>query len=413
MVFFYILYIFSGVLKSFLLYYHIPFPVNLTLLSAIFLVIAIIFDIIRNGIKQKINKSFLLAISSILILYIWMIFSLLYTPSPNYSYIKTFYFLTNILAFIYPFIIKDFEMKSFVKYFILTTIFFSIFFLINYSKILKSYYTGESDITGLYLVLGTLLGISLMLLATSKEIIFSKRILNSILIFIILIMIFLLGARGPLFFSLGLIILYFFTNKYKIIYKKLSVNIIRTIIFSLIISIVGFSVIYLSFKNKIDPYAQRTFHRIEVMVTNPKNNTENSSVKVRLDQINYSLEKIFESPESFIIGQGIGSFNLLYKGEDGRGYPHNIFLEVWFELGIIGELFFLTFFAVLLIRYPRNKIISHWLLLFIILNMQKSNSLIDIRTYFAFFAMFLISQQNKKQNEQNENLSIDISTPEI
>ncbi len=135
------------------------------------------------------------------------------------------------------------------------------------------------------------------------------------------------------------------------------------------------------------------------MFTNPDTNKDNSSIKVRLDQLDFTLKTIFEDVESFMIGQGIGSFKLLYEGVDGRGYPHNIFLEIWFEMGLVGELLFLAFFFFLFYKKNKNDIVTIWTILFILLNMIKSNSIIDIRTYFAFFALFILDDNRiKKQN---------------
>lgn len=372
-------------------------PVDFTLLTAILLIAALFFNIYNKGIRLKINKIYLYSSTLILFFYLWMIISLIYTPSTNYAYVKTFYFLTNILAFIYPIIIKDFNYKTFIKYFIITVLIFSIFFLKNYSKILSLYRSGGTQIIGLYLVLGTLLGIALMLLITTQKSIFSQKYIDYSLAILSVILLFLMGARGPLIFSFGLLVLYFILRILKNVRKKINIKILLTVAISSIIALFLAVIFYFYNRQKIEPFIERSTSRIEIMMNSSVNNSVNGSVKVRVDQLNFTLNKIFENPESFFIGHGIGSFNLLYKGEDGRGYPHNIFLEVWFELGLIGELLFLSFFILILFRKPTNYYISIWLILYILLNMAKSNSLIDIRTYFAFFAMYLISTKNIKK----------------
>jgi O-antigen ligase len=50
-------------------------------------------------------------------------------------------------------------------------------------------------------------------------------------------------------------------------------------------------------------------------------------------------------PDHLIFGGGIGSWNVFYYGTDQRGYPHNLFLLVAFEEGLVGlaALFFFLF----------------------------------------------------------------------
>jgi len=50
----------------------------------------------------------------------------------------------------------------------------------------------------------------------------------------------------------------------------------------------------------------------------------------------------FTSVWNFIIGHGTGSFASLFPFEGIRWYPHNIFAEIFYELGIIGLMIFLV-----------------------------------------------------------------------
>lgn len=402
MVTFYLLYIFSGVIKSILSFYHISLPIDFTLLTAIFLVLALFVNLAVKGFRTEIKKSYLYAIGILLLFYTWILVSLLYTPSHKYAYIKAFYFLTNVIAFIFPLLLKNFDYKNFVRYFIITTLLFSLFFLKNYSAILAAYYRNESTSIGLYLVLSTLLGIGLVLILTSKEVVFENKYIDYSIAFFSLIIIILLGARGPLIFAIGLLIIYFFAKFPKFLQKKIKIKFIFGILMASFVIVIATAIIYFTNKKAIDPFIQRSIERLEIMLNSKVSDAQNSSIAIRIDQLHFSLKTIFKDAESFFIGQGFGSFKLLYEGIDGRAYPHNIFLEVWFELGFIGEFIFLSFFVILLFRKQRNFFISHWVLLFIILNMAKSNSLIDIRTYFAFFALFLLPQNIEKQEIKTE-----------
>jgi O-antigen ligase len=74
------------------------------------------------------------------------------------------------------------------------------------------------------------------------------------------------------------------------------------------------------------------------------------------------------------------------SGVDGRGYPHNIILEIWFELGLIGLFLFLLFAMSSFIYKISKESKTSWIIfLYIILNLLKSNSLVDIRIHLFFF----------------------------
>jgi O-antigen ligase len=62
-------------------------------------------------------------------------------------------------------------------------------------------------------------------------------------------------------------------------------------------------------------------------------------------------------PDHLILGGGIGSWNVFYYGTDQRGYPHNLFLLVAFEEGLVGIaalLFFLFAMGATCVRLLRK-----------------------------------------------------------
>ncbi|MGH9686180.1 MAG: O-antigen ligase family protein [Candidatus Acidiferrales bacterium] len=50
----------------------------------------------------------------------------------------------------------------------------------------------------------------------------------------------------------------------------------------------------------------------------------------------YYRETLAAIPSHLLLGGGIGSWSVFYYGTDERGYPHNLFLEVAFEEGLLG-----------------------------------------------------------------------------
>ena len=55
----------------------------------------------------------------------------------------------------------------------------------------------------------------------------------------------------------------------------------------------------------------------------------------RFEYFSFAIEGIFDSVFSILFGHGIGSFGYLFNGIDEKDFPHNIFLEAWFEMGIL------------------------------------------------------------------------------
>jgi hypothetical protein len=66
--------------------------------------------------------------------------------------------------------------------------------------------------------------------------------------------------------------------------------------------------------------------------------TDFYSIYARFDLIS----SLFDIDLQFMTGSGIGSFALLTSGDDVTYYPHNIFLEIFFENGFSGVVLFLT-----------------------------------------------------------------------
>lgn len=70
------------------------------------------------------------------------------------------------------------------------------------------------------------------------------------------------------------------------------------------------------------------------------------SVNSRLGQYRIISDGIINgSLSDLIFGHGLGSYSYLNSGDDIRDYPHNLLLEVVYELGLIGFLVLISIFA--------------------------------------------------------------------
>ena len=144
-----------------------------------------------------------------------------------------------------------------------------------------------------------------------------------------------------------------------------------------------FSNLEKSYFDKVNQNLERSFNRLGKLT----NKNKGSSVNERLDMLSFSYSSI---NRNILFGTGIGSFSKEYNGKDKRGYPHNILIEIWFELGLIGLLLF-SFFLFFLFK-DINVTFLLWLVLFVFLNAFKSAELGDLRIMFFILSTPIVYQ---------------------
>tara|TARA_B110001452_G_C15241253_1_gene429788 strand:+ start:423 stop:1640 length:1218 start_codon:yes stop_codon:yes gene_type:complete len=391
---------FSGFLKTLFLFYNINFPIDLTALSAALLVLSILHNIFI--VRVKINKYQTNSLLMLLIFYSWIIITLTYSLSEKYSIIKTINFATNIIAFCYIVFNKNLRILTFLRLNIIITILLGLWYIFI-SINLGANLLGEAQLSVyrvFYLSISYLLGINFLILSTSKNNIFLNKGNDFILSVLILGMMFMIRARGPLLFSLLFFAIYLAIKIYKNRYTKTVYKIKEILRFSLkfIIFLVATFSIYINNQKKINNLVSLTVGRFSLLIPKDGNVTNmGSSVTVRVDLFNKSIDLIKADFFRPIFGYGIGSYGIITKGKDERLYPHNIFLEIIIELGLIGLIIFLfyiyfNFFSTI----NKNYYISNFVILYIFFNMFKSGSLIDFRVNFIFFSILLIPTLRKK-----------------
>jgi len=131
----------------------------------------------------------------------------------------------------------------------------------------------------------------------------------------------------------------------------------------------------------------RTFSRLTALEIAKKDSAAND----RLKRFSYVISKI--DTEHIVQGYGFGSFGIEYTGYDIRTYPHNIILEILFELGLMGLVIYLLYIFLIIKKiYYYKDGLSIALFIYLFLNSLKSLSLTDSRIMFAFFTIILISE---------------------
>lgn len=388
----FVLYLLSGIFKSFALLFGISFPIDLTLLFAL-LTLADVF--IRSLNFHNFSYSVYVERKKTLLLFFvfwcWMAFTLLYTSSPQYSSMKTFLFCTNFVPFIVVLMSKRFNIKLFLKIFS----FFSVLLTLLYLPLLNVYTQlgGNEEmhdsIGGLYLTLGGYLGVSILFLLTTQKPIFSLYI-DKIIIVCSFFLLLIIGARGPLLFTVLCSLLYLLRKKQFSVSKRKIINFFLFLLCT--IAVIG--ILQRSSEDSlIGILFERSMLRLSLIIDGLLGNGDmGNSANIRVEFYEHSYLLITRSIENFILGTGVGSFSIETNGVDGRGYPHNLILEVWTEMGVVGVVFFLSFITTLFSNIRAKKYyISEYVILYFLLEYSKSGSLVDIRTGLTFCVLFICS----------------------
>jgi len=331
----------------------------------------------------------------LILFFIWCSLSTFYTSSENYVWYKLIALGTNFLAFYSVLIINKINVKKFTLYFSFFLLFFSLFFfIINPNSLSKNFpfhaYFNEVYIQGWYLTLGQFFAANIFLAFHLKN---DKRIIYLLLVSINLILLF--AGRFPIIMALFSLTL---LSIYLLITKKIDREILLQLIKSVLVILFINGAFYLTSSNYKE-IIKRTVYRFEVLSSNTEIDFEendyqlstkdnNYSFNKRLEYFIFSKENIFKSSKSVLIGYGLGSFSNEFSNEDKRLYPHNIILEIFFELGIIGLLIMIGL-VLANIKIFKSFLTNFALLAVIILflNAMKSSSIVDLRVLFALYAI--------------------------
>lgn len=120
-----------------------------------------------------------------------------------------------------------------------------------------------------------------------------------------------------------------------------------------------------------------------------------ASSYVRIDMLKNAYKMWSEAP---FFGSGVGSFAIYYSGIDEKLYPHNIFLEVLSELGLVGfsvlsgMIIFAVKKGVIALKSKSEYSIMIMLsFIFLLINANTTGDLNDNRTFFSFLALSTLS----------------------
>lgn len=371
----FVLFLYAGFFKE-----AIPFPVDLTIFLMLLSILLATKELINGKAIPRVRSEAAFFYISIAV---WVGISILYSVNP-FAYDKGLRFIVitgwSFLGVLL--IIKDTNsLKRFFLGFIWLGIITSIFAI-------KQYITGDrvgsvmvfgSD----YLALGRVVGTAAVILFCNlllKKMSLFERVFGYAVLLLMLTAMVVSGGRGPLLF---LLLIFFIIIIFNI---KLSKG------FIFLAAIIS-SVIYTISKTNL-----LIFQTLVIRINHALYEIGGGdSISGRMDRFDKAIQMFGDSP---IIGYGISSFTQIYNNGRSIEYPHNIFLELASELGLIGLILFLSMFFLALFRFfnkPKKdgeiKIlawISFSLLLYHFTNANVSGDIIGNRVFFTFLALIWI-----------------------
>ena len=343
-------------------------------------------------------------------------FSGFYTPSPESGSLKIIRFLifaSSMLVAPMIFLKSHTDSKRMLKYFkILSAI-------ILCSMLLNLIIIAVSGGLVTYLVRASLLGANPIAVSRSLAVIAAmvtiigirkngfKLFASLILLSLILLAIVATGSRGPLvsfFAGIVLFTLLFESPPYRS----------RLLLVGFIAVAIVLGLVFLLPESLTTRFIQIT--QGDIIVT--AGGVERiSTIATRLSFWEISIKEWLKSGFSFLFGIGAGGFSSLFIWKDFRWYPHNIFIEVLLEQGILGFAILILMIITAtkpLLKSRRLGIISEhssvWIaaMLVIFFSAQVSGDLNDNRILLMFLSIALSSIHLDKKflKESNDLINV-------
>lgn len=360
--FFLALFVTSGMIKGSVAVLNVNIP-DITLLSFILILVSI------NYTNIKFTREQVLLFSVWLVFFSFYALSYIYTPVVNYAKAKVLGLVINTLAlFVVGFLSVDFR-----KFTVYVATFSFICFVFN--LIASTFFTidfARDNLKGAYLTVGLFLGFSTLLLEKEDY----KK-----LAVVFLLLILFLGARGPFLFTL-ICYLGLKLTRFDISYLFRGTIVLKSILYLTLFSIISAG-LYLNV-DFVTEGIDRAIFRLALLF---ESEDKGASVNQRIYFLKVAME-MWSSNTWF--GAGMGSFSFYAFGDDFRAFPHNVFLEIFSEAGLIpGAIFLCLFCSVLVYCYIKSYWNVFFITLYCILNISKSSAFEDIRFVFVFVFLFL------------------------
>lgn len=319
-----VLFLFAGEFKAAPLLAPLNETLDLTLLFGLLLLAAGVRIAFTTGLW---NLGGTLAV-------VWLSFcclslaSLLWTPSADYGFNKTLQFITlSSVAFLGPAVIASAGRLHLARY-LISLLLFSIAYS---ASVLPEVIRAPSSLDFVfvpgsnYLGLGRVASVGILILLT--YVLPRGRVSAALSIGLLTVIggaLLASGGRGPIL-AVGLALVVLAATCITLRSRRgLIVVTYVPVIIGLVAALAHFGLL-----------PANTAYRFSLLAPDMINQdtSESLSTRTRLDMWDSAWEAISSRPLS---GLGSGGFAQWYSGKDVREYPHNVFLEVGSELGVLG-----------------------------------------------------------------------------
>ncbi len=344
----------------------------------------VFFLLIYNKVNIHFNKE---TVNLILLFTLFQIFYIingyLISPAAGYKYFNSKIILSLAQIYVPTIIIllinniKEGELK-FIKYFIFnTTILFGIWILIIFipqrNLILEGNFfarlsmgSANPNWIARFMSIG-------FLILFSKDVVPKRKILKFFLLIFILFSMILTGSKIVIFFTLPMAMIY----AISLAYKDKDTKKIMPGLLSFVGIIVVLTVIFFAIFN-----AEAIGRRFGL---------KSRTVGIRLANYYVTLKDFF-SRGNYFLGNGVGSTSQIVSfSYDIRWYPHNIFIEILYELGLAGLiLYFLPLIYGFYRSISKRKNWVFFVLVLYFLFAQTSGDITGNNYIPIFLALFFI-----------------------
>jgi len=356
------------------------YEINITVIISIFYTISSLFLLLKTKyLSFNVSK---------FVLYLFMFLTILITPINwiiyglnDYSLIKYISFALIVIPICYISIevLKKEDMNKFIWIFVGVS---SMLMLIGFMSLgnISDLDGGRMSVMG-----GGPIVFSRWMMIAVLIIFFNKNKYSKFLYLLIplfLFMSFTAGSRGPIYSFLIVIFFYFLFS-----FRK---NFFKIILFSLVAIL---SILSLSLTENNKGVGSQSTSRVFNISTGSYS---------RIDRVDRSLNLVLNAPFGVGIGNWAQESNKLsdHQHED-KQYPHNIFLELVNESGIIVLLIFIIllitiFEASLSLLFYENRYyflrLTFILFVYLFINSLVSGDIVDNRLMFIMLALFIKEQ---------------------
>jgi len=280
----------------------------------------------------------------------FMLFSTLYTPSFKYGIFKAFSFLFfNWCMFLFPILmIRDEKYGWRITYLLIAlAVAVSIFAIVSLIQgFLKQtlLFTYRASFLGINPIsfAGWVGVINILLISIMPEIKQRKwRTLAIVSIVILSVAVLVANSRGPLvsfIFTVFLILLF----KWKNVPKHKIFLLLTVLILSIVIVL-----------NVLPPQLTSRYTET-IQQEGATKYVTFYTVHTRLSFWLTCLRSATDNLKNLFVGAGSGAFSMIFYGLDVRHYPHNIFMEVLCEFGLVGIILLVWHFMTIFKRSIRT-----------------------------------------------------------